>query len=85
MSIVLDTAQRVFTLNTKNSTYQMKADEHQVLLHTYYGARTDSSDKSYLCYPVDRGFSGNPHPVGKELRTYSLDVLPQEYSCFGTD
>lgn len=84
MSIVLDTAQRVFTLNTKNSTYQMKADEHQVLLHTYYGARTDSSDKSYLCYPVDRGFSGNPHPVGKELRTYSLDVLPQEYSCFGT-
>ena len=31
--------EKVFTLCTKNSMYQMKADEHGVLLHTYYGKR----------------------------------------------
>ena len=35
--------EKVFTLCTKNSMYQMKADEHGVLLHTYYGKRTDYS------------------------------------------
>ena len=35
--IVLDTEKRVFTLHTQNTTYQMKADENRVLLHTYYG------------------------------------------------
>ena len=33
---------------------------------------------------VDRGFSGNPYEVGMLDRSYSLDNLPQEYSCYGT-
>ena len=33
----------VFTLQTKNSTYQMKADSKGVLLHTYYGKKTDET------------------------------------------
>ena len=65
------------------STYQMKADAKDVLLHTYYGEKTDSSDKSLLIFRADRGFSGNPYEVGKQDRTYSLDSLPQEYSSFG--
>ena len=39
--------EKVFTLCTKNSMYQMKADEHGVLLHTYYGKRTEQMDFSY--------------------------------------
>lgn len=83
MSISIDRANRVFTLHTKNTTYQMKADGNGVLLHTYYGERTDDSDKSYLICRADRGFSGNPYELGTKDRTYSLDTLPQEYSCFG--
>lgn len=84
MGIFYEEGCRTITLQTQNSTYQMKADERDVLLHTYYGEKTDNSDKSYLICYGDRGFSGNPYETGKEHRTYSLDTLPQEYSCFGT-
>ncbi len=75
MAIIIDDTCRVFTLQTKNSTYQMKADAQDVLLHTYYGEKTDNSDKSLLFYQADRGFSGNPYELGKVDRTYSLDSL----------
>ena len=84
MAIIIDERNRVFTLQTKNSTYQMKADEHNVLLHSYYGRGTDVSDKSKMIYMADRGFSGNPYDMGMIDRSYSLDNLPQEYSCYGT-
>ncbi len=83
MAIVIEEKNRIFTLQTKHSTYQMKADAQGTLLHTYYGEKTEAEDLSYrICY-ADRGFSGNPYMVGKTDRTYSLDVLPQEYSTFG--
>lgn len=84
MAIIIDDQRRVFTLQTKHSTYQMKADNENVLLHTYYGEKTDHSDKSLLYWRADRGFSGNPYEIGKRDRTYSMDSLSQEYSCFGT-
>ena len=84
MSIVADAEKRLFTLHTVNTTYQMKADSFGTLLHVYYGERSDDSDKSYTVCINDRGFSGNPYEMGKENRAYSLDVLPQEYSCYGT-
>ncbi len=83
MAIHIDEAGRVFTLHTAHSTYQMKSDDCGTLLHTYYGKRTDDFDKSYLIfYSAMRGFSGSPYDCTKA--GYSLDVLPQEYSCFGT-
>ena len=30
------------------------------------------------------GFSGTPYEAEQTTRCYSLDTLPQEYSCFGT-
>ena len=84
MAIVIDEKNKLFTLHTKNSTYQMKADSLGTLLHTYYGKRIDGSDMSYLIVRRDRGFSGNPYECGKTDKTYSLDVFPQEYSCYGT-
>ena len=47
---------QIFTLHTKNSTYQMKVDEQNMLIHTYYGNRTDDTDCSYLIRMADRGF-----------------------------
>ncbi len=73
---------KLFTLQTTNTTYQMKVDQYDVLLHTYYGSRIDDSDLSYTIQSVDRGFSGNPYGVVE--RSYSLDTIPQEYTTFGT-
>lgn len=84
MPICVDSNTNTYTLHTTRTTYQMKVDELGVLLHTYYGPRTDGGDLSRLIYHFDRGFSGNPHEKGRTEKGYSLDVLPQEYSCFGT-
>ena len=80
--IIYDWRDRLFTLHTENTTYQMKADEYGVLLHTYYGPRVSGGDLSRLIRYADRGFSPSPAEAGRD-RTYSLDVLPQEFSCAG--
>ena len=73
---------RLFHLHTKDSTYQMYADESGVLLHTYYGKRIDGGNLSDLIFQADVGFSGYP-PEAKGDRTYSLDCLPQELPSDG--
>ena len=80
--ITHDSQNRIFTLQTRNTTYQMKADANGVLLHTYYGPKIQGGDLSRLIRYADRGFSPNPDEVGND-RTYSLDTLPQEYSGSG--
>ena len=80
--IVLDPQNNVFTLHTKHTTYQMKADQYRVLLHSYYGPRVQDGDLSYLIQYADRGASPNPNEAGHR-RDYSLDTLPQEYSTCG--
>ncbi len=80
--IVLDQENKLFTLHTQNTTYQMKADQYHVLLHTYYGPRLRGGDLSRLIQFADRGTSPNPNEAGHR-RDYSLDTLPQEYSTCG--
>ena len=82
MSIHIDAEKRIFTLHTLHSTYQMQADRLDQLLHLYYGARTGGSMDYLLCF-ADRVFSGNPAGAGED-RTYSLDVLPQEFPYLGS-
>jgi len=81
MSIRFEESRRVFSLETENTLYQMRADETGVLVHLFYGRKTDT-DMSYLVRGGDRGFSGNPYEM-RGHRNYSLDQLPQEYSCRG--
>lgn len=83
MAILLDNENRVFTLQTDHSMYQIKADRYGVLLHTWFGKKGTPFDHSYLITYADRGFSGNPYDAENE-RTYSLDALPQEYSSYGS-
>ena len=81
MSLTYHASAGIFTLSTERTTYQMRVDEHGYLLHLYYGART-SGDMSYLVTYADRsGMCGCPHDVAD--RTFSLDVLPQEYPFQG--
>ena len=81
MAILYNEQAKTFTLQTAKSAYQMKVDDHGVLLHTYYGAPADESDFSYLIVPEDHGFSGQPGDVNE--RTYSMDYYPLEYAVYG--
>ena len=82
MAIIYNEEQQTFTLHTNQSTYQMQVDSYGFLLHLYYGKRTEGC-MDYLLTYADRGFSGNPYDAGTD-RTYSMDVLPQEFPCRGT-
>lgn len=82
MGIVYSKSDRTFTIQTKNTTYQMQVDPYGFLLHLYYGKKTDGSCMDYLLTYYDRGFSGNPFDAGDD-RTYSMDALPQEYPSYG--
>jgi alpha-galactosidase len=70
------------SIETKNTLYQMKADDFGVLKHLWYGEKTNTDMEYLLSYP-DVGFSGNPYDAGND-RTYSLDTMPQEYPTYGT-
>lgn len=80
--ITYDEQTKVFKLHTKNSVYQMQVRDYDTLAHLYYGADIGDSDASHRIISLDRGFSGNPYEAGDD-RTFSLDVLPQEYSGYG--
>ena len=82
MAVTVTENGRLFTIHTANSTYQMKADKYGVLLHLYYGRRSGGSMEYLLTY-ADRGFASNIYDCGRD-RTYSLDLLPQEFPVSGT-
>lgn len=82
MAVFYQQSNRIFNLQTNHSTYQMKVDDMGFLLHLYYGSKV-SGDMDYLLTYYDRGFSGNPSDAAGD-RTYSMDVLPQEYPVLGT-
>ena len=75
MSILYSEQEKVVTLHTASTTYQMKIDKYQRLLHLYYGVRINDMDLSYYLQYSDRAFSGNIAEARYD-RTYSLDVLP---------
>ncbi|MDE6635355.1 MAG: alpha-galactosidase, partial [Lachnospiraceae bacterium] len=81
MGIRFDEKRKSFFITTENSCYQMKVDKYGALLHLYYGKRTEQNAE-YAIHFVDRGFSGSPYDAGND-RTYSMDVLPQEFPCRG--
>ena len=72
MSIIYNPNKRIFTLHTRNTTYQMMIDQYGYLLHLYYGTKNNGL-MDYLIMYADRGFSGNPYVAGND-RTYSLDT-----------
>lgn len=82
MAVIYEKEQRLITIETRNTTYQMKVDPYGYLLHLYYGKKVSGSAE-YLLQYYDRGFSGNPSDAGAD-RCYSLDVLPLEYPFQGS-
>ena len=63
-----DPESRVFSLRTKNTSYQMQVGKFNVLLHLYYGApigETEGADREVF---MDRGFSPNYFDAGEDRR-----------------
>ena len=81
MAIAINSEKKLFTLNTKRTSYQMHVDRYGYLLHLYYGRKTEG-DMDFLLTFQDRGFSGNPYEAEGD-RTYSMDFLPQEFPYLG--
>ncbi len=82
MSINYDQQKKLLTLMTENTGYQMQITDLGFLLHLHYGRRTGTQDMSYQQFDYDYAFSGNPIEYRRE-RTFSLDIIPQEYTSFG--
>ena len=72
---------QIFSLETANTLYQMKADSFGVVKHLWYGEKTGVSMEYLLDYP-DVGFSGNIYEAEND-RTYSLNTMPLEYAGSG--
>jgi len=82
MSIIVDEKNKIFHLETQNTTYQMGVGAYDILQHLYYGKRIEHENMSYLIKTMDRGFSGNPYDE-TEKRKLSVDLIPLEYSGAG--
>ena len=82
MGIIVNEEKKLFTLQTRHSSYQMQVDAFGFLRHLYYGAHIGDVDMSYMHLDYERSFS--PYPNCVEMhREYTLDVLPQEYTGCG--
>lgn len=79
MAIIFNEEKKTFTLNTKNTSYQMKIGNLEYLKHLYYGPSIEDEDLSYQIKRYDRGFSGNVYESLK-VRTFTLDAQPQEFT-----
>ena len=74
MAVTVTENGRLFTIHTANSTYQMKADKYGVLLHLYYGRRTEGSMEYLLTY-ADRGFASNIYDCGVRGQRICLQYI----------
>lgn len=73
MAITFDQENKLFTIQTKNATYQMMVSSYQHLIHVYYGAKIGSMELSYLIRGINRGFPEIPMRV--EM-TVGIHLIP---------
>ncbi len=83
MAIIFNEQQRTYTIQTKNTTYQMKLNAFDVLLHTYYGRRIEGDDLGYVAYYDMREYKPTSEYIKGDGTWANIDHIPQEISCFG--
>ncbi len=82
MAVLYDSQEKLFTLQTKNTTYQMMEGPYGFLLHLYYGKKINDPCMDYLLTQRAVGMAVNPPDAGSD-RTFSVEILPQEYTGCG--
>ncbi|MBO9600222.1 MAG: alpha-galactosidase, partial [Cohnella sp.] len=81
MTIHYDEKNRVFHLQAGSSSYVMQIVRNRYLAHRYWGKRIERFADSVPLVFQERPLSPQPF---KDDRTFSLDMLPQEFPGFGT-
>ena len=82
MPIFFDENKKTFTLETAHAAYQMMVDRAGFLLHLHFGDKLGGGSCAGLIDAGYMDFSPAPDIEGTN-RTYTLDLLPQEYPVFG--
>lgn len=82
MGITYQSEQRLFHLQTPNTSYILQILPSGVPVHAYWGRKlTNTPLEGLLNFQERASFSPNPYP---EDRTISFDTLPQEFPAYGT-
>ena len=77
--INFDKSAQRFHIKNNFISYVIDVARERYLFHRYFGKALKEFRDSAPLQQIDRGFSGQPAAYENE-RTFSLDVLPQEYS-----
>lgn len=81
MPITYNPKNQLFSLETRNTTYQLRIDEYGVVQHVYYGAKIHG-DADYIIRYACRGFGASIPDTGA-WRDYELDTIQREYPTIG--
>ena len=76
MAIVYDEAEKVFLLNTQNTTYAIAITDETFLCHLYYGKKIQDSHIRYLLKEDESPYVPS---VNKRETNSFLDMFPMEY------
>lgn len=79
LMILYDEAKKIFHLKNEKISYVIELARDRYLFHRYFGKSLREFKDSATLQAIDRGFSPQPAEYENE-RTFSLDVLPQEYT-----
>ena len=80
--ITYDESTGIFHLRNDSVSYVLQLVRGKYLLHRYWGRAIREFRDSRPFQAIDRSFSPQPAAYENE-RTFSLDVLPQEYPSYG--
>lgn len=82
MSIIFDSSQKIFKLDTPESSYILKIYDENYLVHLYYGARIPDYNLPHF---EDRAMFASFSPWNANLTgsSFSPDVYPFEIGCNG--
>lgn len=80
MAIRYEEEQRIFKLDTKQTTYMIGLTPEGYVGHAYYGDYVESKDASYLLRTGERPFT--PSKLPREKSSF-LDFFPMEYPTGG--
>ena len=83
MAIKVSENGRLFTLQTKDSSYQMFADDKNVLLHLYYGEKIGEENLSGLIFCTDmcrNGLTAIETPIwnGANMRRSAVRAIMRD-------
>ena len=80
--IDFDQSTGIFHLHNDHVSYVLQVVRERYLLHRYWGRPLKKFRDSSPLQSIDRAFSPQPAAYPNE-RTFSLDVVPQEYPAYG--